>query len=163
MTMELNGTHKVSPLVGTPLAERNGVVSLDGRWLAYEEADNSGRFEIYVRPYPNVNSGRWPVSTNGGTRPRWTQRGRKLIYVSPTGALMGVDVTRGPSWAITSPSMQVKEGYFTNPVWWGRSYDVSSDPERFLMIKESADGAATPSLIVVQHWDEELKRLAPHR
>jgi serine/threonine-protein kinase len=162
MAIELDGTRRVTPLVQSPFNERNGTVSPDGRWLAYE-ANDSGRFEIYVRPYPEANSGRWLVSTTGGTRPIWTRAGQELIYVSPTGALMSVGVVRGPSWAATTPTVVVKEGYFTIPSWWGRSYDVSPDGQRFLMIKEGgADGAAAPtSIVVVQHWVEELKRLVP--
>jgi serine/threonine-protein kinase len=148
--------------VQSPFAERNGTVSPDGRWLAYE-ANDSGRFEIYVRPFPEVNSGRWQVSTTGGTRPVWARSGQELVYVSPTGALMGVGVAPGPSWAATAPTLVVKEGYFTNLNWWGRSYDISPDGQRFLMIKEGGiDGTATPSsIIVVQHWVEELKRFVP--
>ena len=151
---------RVTPLVQSPFNERNGTVSPDGRWLAYE-ANDSGRFEIYVRPFPEVNSGRWQVSTTGGTRPIWARSGQELVYVSPTGALMEVSVARGPSWAATPPTLVVKEGYFTNLNWWGRSYDVSADGQRFLMIKEGGiDGTAAPaSIIVVQHWVEELKRL----
>jgi serine/threonine-protein kinase len=162
MMIELEGARRVTPLVQSPFTERNGIVSPDGRWLAYE-ANDSGRFEIYVRPFPEVNSGRWQVSTTGGTRPIWARSGQELVYVSPTGALMGVGVARGPSWAATTPTLVVKEGYFTNLNWWGRSYDISPDGQRFLMIKEGgADGTAAPaSIIVVQHWVEELKRLVP--
>ena len=63
MQMELDGTRRVTPLVQSPFTERNGIVSPDGRWLAYE-ANDSGRFEIYVRPFPDVNSGHWQVSTD---------------------------------------------------------------------------------------------------
>ena len=78
-------------------------------------------------------------------------------------ALMAVGVAHGPSWGATPPTLVVKEGYFTNLNWWGRSYDVSPDGEQFLMIKEAGSaGPATPtSIIVVQHWVEELKRLVP--
>jgi hypothetical protein len=54
--------------------------------------------------------------------------------------------------------MQVKQGYDTTPGWWGRSYDVTADGSRFLLIKDSAP---PPHLVVVQHWDDELRRLAP--
>jgi hypothetical protein len=76
---------------------------------------------------------------------------------------MGVEVERGPSWAATTPALLVKEGYFTNLNWWGRSYDISPDGQRFLMIKEGgAEGTAAPtSIVVAQHWVEELKRLVP--
>jgi hypothetical protein len=162
MALELDGTRRVTPLLQSRFVERNGAVSPDGRWLAYE-ADDSGRFEIYVRPYPDVTSGLSLVSTNGGTKPIWARSGQELFYVSSTGALMRVGVEGGPSWSATAPSVVVKEGYFTNPVWWGRSYDISPDGTRFLMIKEGGpDGAAPPpSLVVVQHWFEDLKRLVP--
>ena len=164
MQMTLDGTRRVTPLVQSPFAERNGVLSPDGRWLAYE-ANDSGRFDIYVRPFPEVNSGHWLVSTAGGTRPLWARSGQELFYVSPTGALMRVGVERGPSWAATTPTLQVKEGYlmdlrFTH----GRAYDIAPDGQRFLMIKQGsgADQAAAPrSLIVVLNWTEELKRLVP--
>jgi hypothetical protein len=72
-------------------------------------------------------------------------------------------VAPSPSWAATTPTLLVKEGYVTNPIWYGRSYDISPDGQRFLMIKEGgADGTAAPaSIIVVQHWVEDLKRLVP--
>jgi serine/threonine-protein kinase len=163
MAMEVD-SRRVTPLVQSGFIEQNGTISPDGRWLAYE-ANDSGRFEIYVRPFPEVNSGRWQVSTNGGTRPIWARTGQELFYVSLTGAIMGVGVPGGPSWAATTPTLLVKEGYFTNPSWWGRSYDVSPDGQQFLMIKEgSIDGTvARPSVIVVQNWAEELKRLMPTR
>jgi serine/threonine-protein kinase len=165
MQMVLDGTRRVTPLVQSPFAERNGVVSPDGRWLAYE-ANDSGPVEISVRPFPAVNSGRWRVSTAGGTRPLWARSGQELFYVAPTGALMRVGVERGPSWAATTPTLLVKEGYFTSPgaPYLGRTYDIAADGQRFLMIKGvggTDPTAATPSLIIVQHWVEELKRLVP--
>jgi Tol biopolymer transport system component len=60
MQVELSGTRRVMPLVQTPFAERNGIISPDGRWLAYE-ANDSGQFEIYVRPFPDVERGHWQV------------------------------------------------------------------------------------------------------
>ena len=162
MQLTLDGAHSVTPLVQTAFTERNGVISPDGRWLAYESNDSS-QFEIFVVPFPEVSGGRWPVSTAGGTRPLWARSGQELFYVSPTGAVMRVGVERGPSWVATKPTLVVREGYFTIPPNPGRTYDISADGQRFLMIKEAgAGGAAAPaSLIVVQHWVEELKRLVP--
>jgi Tol biopolymer transport system component len=163
MQIELDRTHRVTPLVQSSFAERNGIVSPDGRWLAYEATD-SGRSEIYVRPYPDVNSGHWQVSPGGGTRPLWARNGQELFYVSPAGALMRVGVERSPSWAATIPALVIKEGYATIGGNLGRTYDISSDGQRFLMIKNSGGSdqtAAVPKVIVVQHWQEELKRLVP--
>src|SRR4029078_59488 len=61
----LDGTHRVTPLLQTKFDERNGIVSPDGRWLAYE-SNSSGSFEIYVRPFPNVSRGQKQVLTAGG-------------------------------------------------------------------------------------------------
>jgi serine/threonine-protein kinase len=163
MEMELDGTHRVTPLVQSPSIERNATVSPDGRWLAYE-SNESGRFEISVRPFPEVNRGHWQVSTSGGTRPLWAPSGQELLYVSPTGALMRVGVERAPSWAATPPTQLIKEGYVTIPgSLSGRSYDIANDGQRFLMIREGgADQTAAPaSVVVVQHWLDELKRLVP--
>jgi serine/threonine-protein kinase len=163
MQVLLDGTRRTTPLIQTAFSERNAVVSPDGRWIAYE-ANNSGQFEIYARAFPDVNGGQWQVSTGGGTRPLWSRNGRELFYVAPSGAVMGVGVERTQSWAATPPTMVVKEGYVTslggNP---GRTYDISADGQRFLMIKSDASDPATPApnLIVVQNWTEELKRLVP--
>ena len=76
---------------------------------------------------------------------------------------MRVGVERGPSWVATKPTLVVKEGYFTIPPNPGGTYDIASDGQRFLMIKEAGASGPAPaaSLIVVQHWVEELKRLVP--
>jgi len=164
MQVELDGTRRVTPLVRTPLEEQNGILSPDGRWLAYE-ANDSGQFEVYVRPFPDVNSGLWQVSTGGGTRPFWARNGQELFYLSPAGALMRVGVERAQSWAATTPTLLIKAGYFTVPGGSpGRTYDISLDGQRFLLIKEgggSEQAAAPSNLIVVQHFDQELKRLVP--
>jgi serine/threonine-protein kinase len=162
MRMMLDGTRSVTPLVHSGFAERNGVVSPDGRWLAYE-ADDSGRFEIFVRPFPNVNSARWQLSNDGGTRPLWSPRGHELFYVAATGAIMRVGLTPGASWTPTTPEVLVKPGYVTQMGNPGRTYDISRDGLRLLLIKDGMVGtaSASTSIIVVLNWVEELKRLAP--
>jgi len=165
LQLRLDGRHTVTPLVQTPFSERNGEVSPDGNWLAYE-ADDSGRYEIYVRPFPDVTRGLWQVSTEGGTRPLWARSGQELFYLAPTGALMRVGVGRGPMWGATEPT-KLFEGRYGPPAFHtGRTYDVSHDGQRFLMIKNNAPGDpnATPaSMVVVLNWTEELKRLVPRR
>ncbi|MGH9254765.1 MAG: protein kinase domain-containing protein, partial [Vicinamibacterales bacterium] len=153
------------PLIQTPYVEQNGDISPDGRWLAYE-SNNSGQLEIYVRPFPDVDSGLWQVSTGGGTRPLWARNGLELFYRSPTGTVMSVRVERGAMWAASTPTRLFEGPYFIGGANFVRTYDVSPDGRRFLMIKQGGGGsetAAPPSLIVVQNWFEELKRLVPGR
>jgi serine/threonine-protein kinase len=160
--LPLDGPRRPQPLIETPFNERNGIVSPDGRWLAYE-SDSSGRFEIYVRPFPNVNDGQWKVSTGGGTRPLWAPSGQELFYVEPGGALMAARIdVRGSVWSASSPSKIVDGPYMTGGSVSGRTYDVSRDGGRFLMVKRPAN-RAPPQIVIVQNWFEELRRLVPRQ
>jgi serine/threonine-protein kinase len=142
-------------------AELNAELAPDGRWLAFQ-SNESGRDEIYVRPFPDVAGGRWQVSTSGGRTPLWARTGRELFYRSADGAVMGVRVEPGPAWR-GSPSTQVLPArYFDDSGTTGRTFDVAPDGRRFLMMKEAGgEGAAPPQMVVVQNWFEELKRLVP--
>jgi serine/threonine-protein kinase len=162
MMLALDGTGRVQPLLETLSVERNGIVSPDGRWLAYE-SDIAGRFEIYIRPFPNVSAGQNLISTAGGTRPLWAPSGQELFYVALDGALMAVRADpRGGKWSSGSPAKVVEGPYVTRSLRDKRTYDVSTDGKKFLMVKQPADQAA-PQIVVVQNWLEELKRLVPTR
>ena len=147
-------------------SELNAEISPDGRWLAYQ-SNESGRPEVHVRPFPDVNSGHWQISTDGGIRPLWARNGRELFYSTPTGALMRVAVQGGPSFTADRPTRLFEGLYFDYAQTGGspgRTYDVSPDGKRFLMIKEGREANGTPpSIVVVQNWTEELKRLVPTR
>jgi serine/threonine-protein kinase len=170
MVMALNGERQVRPLVVTPFIEQNPELSHDGRWLAYE-SNESGRVEIYVRPFPNVGDGRWQVSTAGGTRPLWARDGRELFYVESTAgavSLQRVPITLTPTFSAGTPVKMFDVDAATANTSIGRIYDVSSDGRRFLMIKSAAPATpdAPASRIVVnlvQNWFEELKRRVPTR
>jgi serine/threonine-protein kinase len=160
--LSLNGSRRIAPLLETRFNQANGVVSRDGHWIAYE-SDSSGQTEIYVRPFPDTSAGQWQVSTGGGTRPLWAPNGGELFYVgsAPSNALMRVPVDpHGMTWRAGTPTRLLEGRYFaSNPQ---RSYDISADGQRFVMIKPSGpDEAAQPSLVFVQHWDQELKQLVP--
>jgi eukaryotic-like serine/threonine-protein kinase len=148
------------------MANEQGVaISPNGRWTAYQ-SDESGEDEIYVRPFPDVNSGRWQISTSGGTRPLWRRDGAELFYVmeeSGGGAVMAVTIDADSSFVPGTPTL-LFEGDFIAPNSGRHVYDVSLDGERFLMIKR-ADSSETrqPQIIVVKNWFEELKRRAPSK
>jgi hypothetical protein len=121
--------------------------SPNGRYIAYQ-SEESGRSEIYVRPFPRVNNGRWQVSTAGGTRPVWARSGRELFYLDLSNALTAVPVEISePTIGIGSPAKLFDTGYAEpNP---SRHYDVSADGQRFLMLKPTSDLNATPVSIVL--------------
>ena len=152
----------VDPLVRTRPSEFNPEISPDGRYMAYQ-SNESGRLEIYVRPFPHVNDGRWQVSTGGGTRPAWARNGRELFYVDPANTLTAVPVqTSGATFATGNPAKLFETAYaatLTSP----RDYDVAPNGQRFLMIKENVarDRNATAGMVVVQNWFAELKAKVP--
>jgi serine/threonine-protein kinase len=154
-------SRRAQPLVHTTFAEQNGEVSPDGRWLAYE-SNESGRFEIYVRPFPNVEGGRWQISTDGGIQAEWSRKGDELFYLAAGGAVMAVPVNAGSGWNAGNPAKLFDDRYFHGGGvggGFGRTYDVSPDGKRFLMIKQAGDSTDTAAFIVVQNWFEELTRL----
>ena len=111
MMLTLEKDRRVQPLVQSPLIDRNGVISPDGRWLAYESND-SGQLQIFVRPFPDVNKGKTQVSTVGGTQPLWARNGQELFYLAPDGALMSVPVERGTTWRAGTPTKLFDAAYF---------------------------------------------------
>jgi serine/threonine-protein kinase len=161
LQVELDGAHQVTPLLQTKFQELNGVVSPDGRWLAYESNSSGGESEIYVRPFP-LGGGPSQVSTAGGTKPLWARNGKELFYNGADRSLWHVPVeVSGATWNARMPMKLFDGRYLGAGGTSGRTYDVSPDGQRFLMIKApGADaGVAAPAIIVVQQWDEELKRL----
>jgi serine/threonine-protein kinase len=158
------GNARVEPLIRTVFNEGNGESSPDGRWLAYQ-SNESGKDQIYVRPFPNVNGGRSQISTAGGTRPLWARNGRELFYFDLDGVLMAVRIGAGPNFSAGSPVKLLDPKYFAGtPGTAGRTYDVSPDGERFLMIKDNASGTQAPNvanIVVVLNWFEELKARLP--
>jgi Tol biopolymer transport system component/predicted Ser/Thr protein kinase len=149
------GDRKAQPFLRTPFNEGAPRFSPDGRWLAYI-SDESGRFEIYVQPYPGPG-GKWQISTDGGSEPLWNPNGRELFYRSGA-KMMAVDIATQPSFAAGKARVLFEGQYQPSPATIP-NYDVSPDGQRFLMLKSSEQTQAAPTQInVVLNWFEELKR-----
>ena len=132
--------------------------SPDGHWLAYA-SDESGREEIYVRPYPGPG-GKWQLSTDGGIEARWSRSGRELFYRRGN-AMMAVDVTTQSRFTAGTPP-RLFEGPYVPTARGLPNYDVSHDGQRFLMVKASGEApVAATQINVVLNWSEELKRKVP--
>jgi serine/threonine-protein kinase len=148
--------------ISSPTSEKNAEVSPDGQWIAYESFESTPP-QIYVRPFPDVNGGKWQISRDGGVRPVWNPKGRELFFLSgATGATVSL-------YAVAIPTTPKEAG---NPVKLfdvtnlagqqnGRFYDVSRDGQKFMVIKSPAPkeqtGGAQQTLVVVANWFEELK------
>lgn len=119
----------------------------NGRWLAYV-SNESGRYEVYVRPYPGPGK-RWQVSTNGGSEPRWSRNGQELFYRDGD-KLIAATLRTEPDFSAGSPQVLFVGSFETE-------YDVSPDGQRFVMIKRPERAAVPPNqLVVVPDWFDEL-------
>ena len=154
MLLGLDGDRKPHPLNGpAQFVERNPDISPDGRWVAYE-SNESGTFEIYVRPFPAVEQGRWQISIDGGARPRWAPNGheerRRFIAVN-----VQTDLTFqfGKPLAL----FEITNDAQPSP---NRHYDITPDGTRFVVLKEPQTSASV-QLVVVENWLEELKARVP--
>jgi serine/threonine-protein kinase len=152
------GDRKAEPFLKTRFDESVPRFSPDGHWLAYT-SNESGRYEIYVQPYPGPG-GKWQISTEGGTEPAWNSNGRELFYRSGD-KMMAVDIATQASFAAGKPRM-LFQGPYERTAATAPNYDVSPDGQRFLMLKPADTGESAPTQInVVLNWFEELKSRVP--
>jgi serine/threonine-protein kinase len=133
-------------------------ISRDGRWIAYR-ADETGRDEIYVRPFPDWDKKRVQVSTNGGRAPVWSADGRELFFDNGD-AMMVVAVQTSGDFAHGTPRLMF-EGQYVHGGGGARNYDVAPDGKRFLMIKQVEPNVEPPPrdrLTVVLNWGDEVRQ-----
>jgi eukaryotic-like serine/threonine-protein kinase len=149
------GDRKARPFLQTQYTEAAPWFSPDGRWLAYV-SDESGRWEVYVQPYPGPG-GKWQISTEGGTEPVWNPAGRELFYRSGN-RMMAVPVTLQPGFSAGKPTV-LFEGPWLRTAATLPDYDVSRDGQRFLMLKSAEEeDQGAQQIVMVQNWLEELKK-----
>jgi serine/threonine-protein kinase len=144
------------PLLATSFRERSPSLSPDGKWLAYA-SDETGRFEVFVRPFPDAQSAKWQVSTGGGSSPHWSAQGNELFYLDNANEMQAAHVTTRPTFGILSTERLFSaSGYFVSP--WAQAYDVTPDGQRFLMLRIGSAGAGSASLVLVENVLTELRQ-----
>ncbi len=153
--IRLGGDTTPVPLLTGPAAETNPSLSPDGHWLAYV-SNESGTLEVYVRPFPHVNAGRWQVSIGGGTAPRWAHSGRELFFVSGTEMMMAPITTSGGAFSPGTPQRlftgfgtQFLQGFIPY-------YDLSPDDRNFLMMGIPVGDSTRSQLITVENWLQDV-------
>ena len=153
LVLEKGGDSVPRTLVSSRYDNFAPTLSPDGRWLAYV-SDESGNPEVYVRPFPSVDSAKFAVSLGGGVEPLWRRDGAELFFRNPRGDMYVVTVGPGrqfehgaPRLLFSRPGMALQEFY--------RSYDVHPDGKRFLMLKTG--DAEARDLNVIFNWRPELQ------
>jgi len=146
----------VEPLIEGPGTQRGPSFSPDGRWLAYE-SDESGRFEVYVRPFPASGVPR-QISTNGGGLARWSSDGREVFFMLAR-RLYAVPIRTAPTLEVGAPRLLFELSF--GPTGGGVGpppWDVTPDGQRFIFVKPGDDELAPLRIHIVENWFEELKR-----
>jgi serine/threonine-protein kinase len=156
MTVDLDGDRQPHAFLKTPANEYGPKFSPDGHWLAYG-SDESGRQEIYVRPFPGPG-GKWQISTEGGGEPVWSRNGRELFYRNGD-KLMAAAVETTPTFVASKPRLMFEQHFEKSIFPFEANYDVSPDGKRFLLVVPSEGESAPAQINVVLNWSEELRRL----
>ena len=150
--LPLEGERKPSVWLKTNFNEWGPAFSHDGKWIAYV-SDESGQYEVYVRPFTG-SGGKRQISNGGGEEPDWSPDGRTLFYRNRL-TWMSVAVQTDPEFHAEVPKAMF-EGPFLNVP--GVSYDVMPDGQHFIMIEENQKQGATTQLNVLLNWPQELKQ-----
>jgi hypothetical protein len=157
-------SNKAQPVVQTAAQEMLATLSSDGKWLAYN-SNEAGRDDVYVQPYPGPGP-RVLVSRSapGGFAPTWRGDGAELYYYTGTEAglqmhAVSLQITEAGV-SVGAPRALFQGRYVGSSP--GRAYDVTSDGQRFVMVRriDRPTTAAVPMMVLVENWFEELKRLA---
>jgi serine/threonine-protein kinase len=151
------------PLVATDFVETAPSVSPDGRFLAYV-ANASGRSEVYVRPFPDVNRGRVQISTDGGVEPVWANGGGEIFYKNEARELVAARVDTSGDLAVLGREVLFPLPPGASYYYQYAQYDVTQDDQQFLMYRLAAGTPlpVTDEYIVVENFHEELRQRVPN-
>jgi serine/threonine-protein kinase len=143
-------------LTGSKFYERSPTISPNGKWLAFV-SDESAREEVYVRPFPDGASGKWEVSTAGGTEPLWSHDGHEIFYVNARNEMVAAQVTVAPTFAVKELRTLFPMGRYASAPDH-RNYDVTADGRRFVMQREIADSSDQGGdLVLVENLVTEIR------
>jgi eukaryotic-like serine/threonine-protein kinase len=152
------GADSAVPLVANDrFQEVAPALSPDGKWLAYA-SDEAGQYQVFVRPFPDVNAGRWQVSANGGTEPQWSRSGRELFYRDGADGLVDVQILPGPTFMLGRQThLFSAAGYLGDNT--NRLYAVLPGDSAFYFVRavQAQGAAAASSLVLVENWFQELE------
>ena len=142
------------PIVTSPASDVTPEFSPDGKWLAYASSE-SGTFEVYIRPFPNVEDRRIQVSARGGRQPRWARRSGELFFVGPEEMLMSVRIRTSPTFEVGAPVPLFQTTPYYISTAFHKNFDVDADGQRFVMVGTGG----IPQVIRIDNWLAEYPEL----
>jgi hypothetical protein len=146
------------PIVAPGFDEQGSALSPDAHWLAYV-SNEQGANEVFVRPFPDVNGGKWQVSSGGGSAPLWAHNMRELFYVKGRNMYV-VRIQPGAPFSAQPPRVlfEIPDRVRVGSLVRG-TFAITPDDQRFLMVRDNSweDMAGTRTLVVVENFFEELR------
>jgi len=164
VAQRMDGDGEAVPLLSSPDFDEVGPqISPDGRWLAYA-SNETGTYQIYVRPFPDVEGGRWQVSTAGGAGPRWSHSGNEIFYGSVSGEMVSARVDTSSGFRVLGTDALFQRQQTLAEALTNGWFDVAPDDQRFIMARPLTIGGSSvePELILIQNFFTELERLVPN-
>lgn len=146
------GDGQPRPFLQTKAIENCGQFSPDGKWVAYA-SDESGAFQVYVQGFPT--GGKWQISKDTGTQPRWRRDGKELFFYSQDGNLMAADIRAGTAIEPGIPKKMFPVAI--TGAQTGINYDVSLDGQKFVIPMEARSTVAEP-ITAILNWTSLLKK-----
>jgi serine/threonine-protein kinase len=144
-------------LVETDADELSPTLSPDGRYMAFM-SNETGRYEIYVVPFPGTADARWAVSTGGGRSPRWSPAGGEIFFIDAADNMVSVPVETAPLFTFGTARVLFPAGGYAVETFYHPPYDVTADGQRFLMLEPV--GSGENQLVAVQGFFEVLEEEA---
>jgi Tol biopolymer transport system component len=154
--LPMQGEAQPIPILRTLFPEEVGILSPDGRWIAYGSRE-SGTWEIYVRPFSPVpgvtaTAANWRISTAKGFHPRWRADGKELFYSSLDLELMAVEIDTSKGFRAGPP----RRLFMAPPPLLNVGWDVAPDGKSFLFVAQPG-GTRTVPFTVVLNWEAGLR------
>ncbi|MEP6591763.1 MAG: protein kinase [Gemmatimonadota bacterium] len=152
-----DGDTTVLPVATSDFGEIQPTLSPDGRWVAYV-SNESGANEVYVRPFPDAESGKWQVSNGGGASPVWARDGRTIYFINPALRMMAAAVSSTPTFNVTGVT-SLFDARPTNYIGYHQSFEVLRDGRFVYLDAVAPDVTNRPRLVQVDNWFADLRAM----
>jgi eukaryotic-like serine/threonine-protein kinase len=141
------------PIAVSSRSEYSPTISPDGRFMAYA-SNESGRFEVYVVPFPIPGNTKWQVTNTGGRAPRWSRKGGEIFYIDLSSNMVAATVTTQPGFTVQGRTVLFNAAAYSILAISRHSFDVMPDDQHFLMIRRRG-GSPNAQMVIVENWHAE--------
>ena len=156
--LPLSGDRKPFQYLADSYDQPQAALSPNGRFLAYT-SNESGRYQVVVQPFPNPSGGKWQISVDGGSSPKWRRDGRELYFVGSDGWINAVLVSTDGGFQLGKSTPLFKAPFAPADNSSGYRCDVTADGLRFLVLAPvGTESVRVAPLTVALNWTSASKR-----